>query len=252
MKQPLGFEIKGEEDKVFRLSKALYGLKQAPRAWNKRIDSFLVKQGFHKCEKEYEVYVKKSDKDDLIILCLYVDDLLIIGSNKIYIERFKRSLKFEFEMTDLGILSYFLGIEFKETKGLLIMHPHKYAIDLLKRFKMMSCNPASTLVDPSLRLVKDESEKSVDSILFKQVVGSLRYLCNTRSDIFFAISLISRFMDNPKASYWAAAKRILRYLRGTLSYGVLFPKDSDQTTLTGLVGISESTTMLMGFLNLDW
>ena len=70
MKQPPGFEIKGEEDKVCRLSKALYGLKQAPRAWNKRIDSFLVKQGFHKCEKEYGVYVKKNGKDDLIILCL--------------------------------------------------------------------------------------------------------------------------------------------------------------------------------------
>ena len=199
VKQPPGFEIKGEEDKVFRLYKALYGLKQAPRAWNKRIDSFLVKQGFHKCEKEYGVYVKKSDKDDLIIMCLYVDDLLITGSNQIHIERFKRSLKFEFKMTNLGILSYFLGIEFKEAKGLLIIHQQKYATELLKRFKMMSCNPTSTPVELGLRFVKDESEKSMDRTLFKQVVGSLRYLCNTRPDISFAVGLISRFVDDPKA-----------------------------------------------------
>lgn len=74
---------------------------------------------------------------------------------------------------------------------------------------MMSCNPASTPVDPGLRLVKDESEKSMDSTLFKQVVGSLRYLCNIRPGISFAVGLISRFIDNPKASHWAAAKRIL-------------------------------------------
>ncbi|XP_040863136.1 secreted RxLR effector protein 161-like [Glycine max] len=116
----------------------------------------------------------------------------------------------------------------------------------------MCCNLTSTQVEPGLRLVKDESEKSVDSTLFKQVVGSLRYLYNTRPGISFAVGLISRFLDDPKAFHWATAKRILRYLRGTLSYGVLFPKKSYQTALTSLVGISESTTMLMGFSDSDW
>ena len=102
-------------------------------------------------------------------------------------------------MTDLGILSYFLGIEFKKAKGLLIIHQQKYATELLKRFKMMSCNPTSTPVELGLRFVKDESEKSMDRTLFKQVVGSLRYLCNTRPDISFAVGLISRFVDDPKA-----------------------------------------------------
>ena len=232
VKQPPGFEIKGKEDKVFRLHKALYGLKQAPRAWNKRIDSFLIKESFHKCEKEHGIYVRKNDKEDMIILCLYVDDLLITGSNPLAIEKFKERLKLEFEMTDLGLLSYFLGMEFKKAKELLIMHQQKYTTDLLKRFQMMSCNPASTPVEPGLKLVKDESEKSVDSTLFKQVVGSLRYLCNTRPDISFAVGLISRFSDDPKASHWAAAKRILRYLRGTLSYGILFTKEADQDGFT--------------------
>ena len=147
------------------------------------------------------------------------------------IERFKKSLKLEFEMTNLGFLSYFLGIDFKEAKGLLIMHQQKYATNLLKRFKMISCNPTSTPVEPGLRLVKDESEKSVDNTLFKEVVGSLRYLCNTRPDISFPVGLISRFSNNPKTSHWAAVKRILRYLRGTLSYGILFSKEIDQVAL---------------------
>jgi len=97
---------------------------------------------------------------------------------------------------------------------------------------MMSCNPTSTPVEPGLKLVKDESEKSMDNTLFKQVVGSLRYLYNTRPDISFAVGLISRFSDDPKASHWVAAKRILRYLRGTLNYGILFTKEADQDGFT--------------------
>ena len=95
VKQPPGFEIKGKEDKVFRLHKAYYGLKHAPRAWNKRIDSFLIKESFHKCEKEHGIYVRNNDKEDMIILCLYVDDLLITGSNPLAIEKFKERLKLE-------------------------------------------------------------------------------------------------------------------------------------------------------------
>ena len=80
---------------MFRLHKALYGLKQAPRARNKRIYSFLIKESFHKCEKEHGIYVRKNDKEDMIILCLYVDDLLITGSNPLAIEKFKERLKLE-------------------------------------------------------------------------------------------------------------------------------------------------------------
>ncbi|MCI29822.1 pentatricopeptide repeat-containing protein, partial [Trifolium medium] len=89
VKQPPGFEIKGQEEKVYKLKKDLYGLKQAPRAWNKRIDSFLMKSNFTKCTSEHGVYVKGSNSNDLIILCLYVDDLLITGSNKDALQKFK-------------------------------------------------------------------------------------------------------------------------------------------------------------------
>ena len=109
--QPPGFENKEGGDLVFKLNKALYGLKQAPRAWNKRIDGFLLKIGFEKCKVEYGVYVKE-ENGDIIILCLYVDDLLITSSNEVVIQTVKKQLQQEFDMIDLGVMSYFLGIEF--------------------------------------------------------------------------------------------------------------------------------------------
>ena len=114
--QPPGFVVKGSEDKVLRLKKALYGLKQAPRAWNKRIDNFLAQTGFHKCVVEHGIYVRPGKSGELTLLCLYVDDLLVTGNSRSDVESVKKDLKGEFEMTDLGKLSYFLGIEFVETQ----------------------------------------------------------------------------------------------------------------------------------------
>ena len=96
---------------VYRLTKALYGLKQAPRAWIKRIDSFLHVTGLKKCASDHGLYVKTNDHGDLLILCLYVDDVIFIGSNLKMIGDFKHIMMKEFEMSDLGLMCYFLGVE---------------------------------------------------------------------------------------------------------------------------------------------
>jgi len=96
---------------VYRLTKALYGLKQEPRAWNKRIDSFLHAIEFKKCALDHGLHVKTNDYGDLLILCLYVDDVIFTGSNMKMIGDYKHIMMKEFEMTDLGLMSYFLGIE---------------------------------------------------------------------------------------------------------------------------------------------
>ncbi|GKV24984.1 hypothetical protein SLEP1_g34508 [Rubroshorea leprosula] len=111
VKQPPGFMKQGSEDKVYRLKKALYGLKQAPRAWNKCVDSFFLQAGFEKCPSEHALYVKINNFGDILLLCLYVDDLIFISNNPTMIEDFKKSMMGELEMTDLGLVSYFLGIE---------------------------------------------------------------------------------------------------------------------------------------------
>jgi len=109
--QPPGFEIKGKEDYVYKLDKALYGVKQAPRAWNKKIDRFLIQQGFTKCVNGHGIYCRNTTNK--LIICLYADDMIINGSNEAEMQDFKKSMMNQFEMSDLGNLTYFLGIEFE-------------------------------------------------------------------------------------------------------------------------------------------
>ncbi|KAK2402146.1 putative mitochondrial protein [Trifolium repens] len=241
VKQPPGFELKGKEDKVLKLHKALYGLKQAPRAWNKRIDNFLVMQGFRKCSVEYGVYVKKSDDKHMLIICLYVDDLLVTGSSLVEIKNFKSQMQSEFEMTDLGKLTYFLGMELLETSGGIVLHQAKYAKEILRKFEMVDYNSSVTPADTKVKIEDDDTSEAVDSTMFRQLVGSLRYLCQSRPDISYAVGYISRFMSKPLKSHFLAAKRILRYINGTVHYGVLFPYSSNRETLE-----------LVGFSDADW
>jgi hypothetical protein len=105
-----------------------------------------------------------------------------------------------------------------------MLHQRKYAGEILKRFNMTNCTYAVTPMEVNLKLEKNQTEEVVDSTIFKQIVGSLRYLCNSRPDICFAVGLVSRFMDKPRRSHMNAARRILRYIAGTMEFGILFPK----------------------------
>ena len=220
--QPPGFISKGNEHKFLKLRKALYGLKQAPRAWNKRIDTFLHSVGFQKCSVEHGVYVKAASSTEIFLICLYVDDLLITSSSSTSIELLKESLKKEFEMTDLGILSYFLGLKFAYTEKGIFMHQKKYISEVLKKFNMMECNPTEMPVELNVKLVRSENEASVDGTLFRQIVGSLRFICHSRLGIAFSVGLVSRFMSDPRQPHLLVVKRILRYLKRTLGYGIIF------------------------------
>jgi len=112
VKQPPGYEVKGEEGKVYKLKKALYGLKQAPRVWYSRIDAYLISNGFNRSGSEPTLYTQVNKHGEILILCLYVDDLIFTGN--LSINDFKTAMKTEFEMTDLGLMKYFLGIEVKQ------------------------------------------------------------------------------------------------------------------------------------------
>jgi hypothetical protein len=234
VEQPQGFIVEGKENHVLKLHKALYGLRQAPRAWNMRIDEFLSQKGYSKCTVEHGIYVKGSSHTSLCIVCLFVDDLLITGSNIEEIRRLTKQLGSEFEMTNLGGLKYFLGLEFTRTSSGILIHQKKYVSDILKRFNMMTCNPANTPMETSSSLDNDEEGKTVNSTHYKQMVGSLRYACNSRPDTCHSVGIVSRFMQTPKLSHMQAVKRILRYLQGTIDYGVLYPNtDKDQKKLVG-------------------
>ncbi|WVZ26585.1 hypothetical protein V8G54_005129 [Vigna mungo] len=210
VRQPPGF-VKGGELKVFNLNKALYGLRQAPRAWNAHINAWLIKNGFQKCTVEFGVYVKQSGQQGTLLICLYVDDLLIKSSKVEAIDEFKKKMKRDFKMTDLGSLGYFHGIEFLRTHEGMIAN---------------------------IKLDLQPSDEKVDATFFKQIVGSLRYVCNSRPD---SVGLVSRFMEDPKQAHLSTVKHILRYLKGTTEYGLFYPKRFE-----GVTGNLEAWSNLIG------
>lgn len=227
VEQPHGFEIEGLENKVYKLGKALYGLKQAPRAWYGKIDKYFLDNRFQRSESEPTLYVKSKDTDEILIVCLYVDDMIFTGNSLPLINDFKEKMMSKFEMTDLGILHYFLGMEIIQDPYDIFLCQEKYAKDLLKRFHMSNCNPASTPMNTNERLVLDDGLEKADEKEFRSIVGGLIYLTHSRLDIMFAVSLISRFMHKPSRQHMGAAKRVLRYIRGTLSFGLRYQKVSN-------------------------
>ncbi|KAG8488558.1 hypothetical protein CXB51_016286 [Gossypium anomalum] len=197
IEQPEGFKVPGEEDKVYKLKKALYGLKQAPRAWYDRVDEYLSRLGFEKSVNEPTLFIKKLKNETLLIVSLYVDDLLVTGSKRELIGEFKVQMQKVFEMTDLRILN---------------------------RFCMSNCKIVSTPVAQGEKLTSCGNQKRVDEKEYQSLVGYLLYLTTTRPDIMYAVSLLSRFMHCCDVVHFKAAKRILRYVKGILNYGVNFEK----------------------------
>lgn len=231
VQQPQGYEQKGEEHKVYKLNKALYGLKQAPRAWYSKIEGYFAKEGFEKCHYEHTLFTKSKEGGKLLIVSLYVDDLIFTGNDKSMCEEFKKSMMLEFDMSDLGKMRYFLGIEVLQHSDGIYVCQRKYAHEVLERFGMDKSNLVKNPIVPGCRLSKDENGAKVDASLFKQVVGSLMYLTATRPDLMYGVSLISRFMSCPTEQHWSAAKRLLRYLKGTTDLGIFYKKgDCKQLT----------------------
>jgi hypothetical protein len=130
----------------------------------------------------------------------------------------------EFDMTDLGRMIFFLGIEVLQRTDGIFISQCKYAQELLQRFKMNQCNSVHNPAVPGFKLTKDEEGITVDNTFYKQIVGSLMYLTATRPDLMFIVSLISRYMERPTKSHLQAAKRVLRYVKGTTSFGIFYKK----------------------------
>ena len=215
VEQPEGFVKLGANDKVFKLKKALYGLKQAPKAWYNRIDDFLLKKGFIKSPSELTLYVRVKNHDVLIV-SLYVDDLLVTGSKFELVEQFKVQMFEDFEITDLGDMAFFLGMKIHQTNDGIFMGQQKYAKEVLKKFNMKSCKEISTTLMQNEKLCKDDGSNRVDERLYRSLIGCLIYLTATQPDIQFVVSLLSRFMHCASELHLKSAKRVLRYIKGTL------------------------------------
>uniref|UniRef100_A0A251VAV7 Putative zinc finger, CCHC-type n=1 Tax=Helianthus annuus TaxID=4232 RepID=A0A251VAV7_HELAN len=233
--QPDGFVIAGKERMVYKLHKALYGLRQAPRAWNQRLDKALKRVGFLKCPQEQAIYKLQGSKTSLIV-GVYVDDLIVTGSDDKQVCDFKQKLNKMFDMVDLGKLSYYLGIKVEQKEGEITICQGGYAKKILQSAGLLDCNPSQWPMDPKLKLTKDETGKPVDATSYRRIIGSLRYLLHTRPDLGYTVGVLSRFMESPKESHLMAMKQVLRYVKGSLDYGLRYRKDGDGE----LIGFSDS------------
>ncbi|WVZ49529.1 hypothetical protein U9M48_000877 [Paspalum notatum var. saurae] len=237
VQQPPGFVEKYSGSRVLRLSKALYGLRQAPRAWNARLDKELLGLGFVRNPFEHAVYRRGSDQE-ILLVGVYVDDLIITGPSSREIDVFKEQMKESFSMSDLGLLSYYLGIEVCQTEGSITVCQSAYARKILENAGMGECNMCHTSMESGLKLSKKEDGEPVDATRYRSMIGSLRYLVNSRPDLAYSVGIVSRYMENPKSRHWAAVKQLLRYVAGTINYGCRFKRQS--AAECRLVGFSDS------------
>ena len=183
-----------------------------------------MKEGFERSSYEHTLFIKRG-KNTILIVSLYVDDLIFTGNDLTMMQGFKSSMKKEFEMTDLGEMRYFLGIEVCQNAEGVHISQKKYAEKILQKFGLEACNGVKNPIVPgSMVLSTEEEGNQADGTLFKQMVGSLMYMTVTRPDLMYSVCLMSRFMSNPKDVHMAAAKRILRYIKATTNLGIFYKR----------------------------
>src|SRR5436190_17746286 len=168
-----------------------------------------------------------------MLLLLYVDDIILTGNHSSQLASFVSTLGQKFELSDLGPLSYFLGLEATSSPAGLRLTQLKYTLDLLKKFSMSDCKPCSTPVCVKKQLSATDGDLLTDATEYRQLVGSLQYLTFTRPDIAYAVHHVAQFMSNPRSSHLLAAKRILRYLKGTVGFGLFYRRSSPSLTIRG-------------------
>ena len=232
VKQLEGFVVVGKEHWVLRLRKALYGLKQAPRAWYFKLHKCLLALGFIKSWHEQKVYLKQSSNDKVIV-GVYVDDLIVTGSRSEDVDSFKKQMKEVFEMSDLRSLSTYLGIEINQRPDCISLSQGGYAHHILEKRGLLNCNSSQTPLEARVKFSKNGGGSRVDPTVFRSIVGSLRYLTHTRPDLLYLVGILSRYMETPTSDHLSAANRILRYVKGTLNFGLIYLKCQVQDALFG-------------------
>jgi hypothetical protein len=222
--QPIGFVNPAHPDMVCKLNKSLYGLKQAPRAWYSRFATFLCSQGFVEAKSDTSLFILRPGSDTAHLL-LYVDDIVLTASSPELLRRIISCLQQEFAMKDLGALHHFLGVTVERRLLGLFLHQQQYTVDILERAGMVECKPCETPVDTQGKL-SAAGPPVADPTGYRSIVGALHYLIFTRPDIAYVVQQVCLHMHDPREPHLTAMKRILRYLRGTLDFGLLLRRSS--------------------------
>ncbi|GKB31563.1 putative ribonuclease H-like domain-containing protein [Tanacetum coccineum] len=223
--QPPGFEDPDFPDRVYKVEKALYGLHQAPRAWYETLSTYLLDNGFQRGQIDKTLFIKRV-KGDILLVQVYVDDIIFGSTKKVLCTEFEKLMHKKFQMSSMGELTFFLGLQVTQKDDGIFISQEKYVDEILKKFGFSTVKTASTPMETSKPLIKDESAEDVDVHLYRSMIGSLMYLTSSRPDIMFAVYACARFQVTPKVSHLHALKRIFRYLKGQPSLGFWYHKDS--------------------------
>ena len=226
---------KSKANLVCKLERALYGLKQAPRAWYETLSAFLQKINLIPLKSDYAVFVNHNRS---LFIAVYVDDILIFGKNRNEIQKVKNVLQQNFDMTDMGKAHIYLGMQITRDRlqNTIYLDQQKYIKVVLERFNMADCNAVSTPMETGLKLSKrDDIATPQETQEYQKLIGCLEYAAlATRPDITFAVHKLAQFASNPDVTHFTAAKRVLRYLKGSIKFGLVFKgNNTDQFQLFG-------------------
>lgn len=262
MRQPPGFVDPTHPGHVCQLHRNLYGLKQAPRVWHQTLVPELNSLGFLAIDADPCIFQRRT-KRGLSLISLYVDDLAIAADSKVELNEIKKALSSKFKMTDEEEISFILGIQVRRDRGkrAIYLSNAQYVQKILEDFNMTAATPVHTPMECKTISSADSPEPGsaewlrMQNVPYRESVGQLTYLMRTaRPDLAFAVSLVNRYLHNPGERHWAAVKRILRYVKGTLNYELcLSPQDM---TLTGTTCDRTSPVngplKLSGNVDADW
>ncbi|UYV75442.1 hypothetical protein LAZ67_13000282, partial [Cordylochernes scorpioides] len=231
MTQPENFVSRKYPEKVCRLKKAIYGLKQAGIVWHEKLDTELKNLGLKQLQSDNCVYIKHDE--GILLVAIYVDDLIIAAEREDTLKSFKESMKRIFKIKDLGGINCCLGIRIQmKEDGSISIDQERYIEELLAKYRMKEAKPISTPMDSNSKLTKISSIESenepVKKVEYQSLIGSLIYLSvSTRPDIAYAVSALGQFSNDPRRQHWNAAKRVLRYLKGTSCLRITYRKSNE-------------------------
>ena len=223
MEQPPGYVAQGESSLMCLLKKAIYGLKQSPRAWFHKLSKLLFAYGFISTVSD-PIVMRKRTPQGCVVLAVYVDDIILTGSDEAEVAAIKVYLRHHFVTCDLSPPRYFLGLEITYRQDQTVLCQRKYTLDLLEETCMLGCKPISSPMETNIDWWNKSTTLLEDARLYRRLVGKLRYLTVTRPDIAYAVSVLSQFMQAPRMVHLGGVYRVLAYIKRAPRKGLLYQK----------------------------
>ncbi|GJR79758.1 retrovirus-related pol polyprotein from transposon TNT 1-94 [Tanacetum coccineum] len=203
--QPEGFVDPDHPHHVYRLKKALYGLKQAPRMWYDTLSKFLMAQGFSKGVVDPTLFIRNTGKHTLHVQ-IYVDDIIFVSTDPSDCDRFSNEMSSKFQMSMMGQISFFLGLQISQNPRGIFINQSKYANDILKKFYFHHSDPVDTPMVERTKLDEDISGILVGQTRYRSMVGCLMYLTGSRPDLVFVVCMCARYQSKPTKKHLEAVK----------------------------------------------